>query len=307
LALIEWRARDRRWLAVVYAVGAIACLAGIVVSFSRGAWLGAGIAALVLVLPLLRSRFKSWALVCLLVCGVVLAGVYTMMFALRGSIGGGSTGVRLLFWREALTLIERRPFGLGLDQFYYYHNPVFGHNLSDPALMNAQDRAARSPHNLVFELWLNLGPLGVLAMAGLLARAIKRAGSALVRAPSTPAGFLALGVSAALAAALAHGLVDMFYFWPDLAITFWLLLALLRYGLKPCPEQNLAARVPLTWRSFFPAQAAAAQRGGDLIATKTMASSELGGVASDVWPAGDDLVTRLGRGSVAVGHAESGD
>jgi putative inorganic carbon (hco3(-)) transporter len=37
---------------------------------------------------------------------------------------------------------------------------------------------------------------------------------------------LALGALAALAAALVHGLVDNFYFVPDLAIAFWLLLAL---------------------------------------------------------------------------------
>jgi hypothetical protein len=37
---------------------------------------------------------------------------------------------------------------------------------------------------------------------------------------------LALGALAAMAAALVHGLVDNFYFVPDLAIAFWLLLAL---------------------------------------------------------------------------------
>jgi hypothetical protein len=38
---------------------------------------------------------------------------------------------------------------------------------------------------------------------------------------------LALGALAAMVAALAHGLVDNFYFVPDLAVAFWLLLALI--------------------------------------------------------------------------------
>jgi hypothetical protein len=29
-----------------------------------------------------------------------------------------------------------------------------------------------------------------------------------------------------MTAALVHGLVDSFYFWPDLAFAFWLMLAL---------------------------------------------------------------------------------
>ena len=37
---------------------------------------------------------------------------------------------------------------------------------------------------------------------------------------------LAAGLLAAMIAALVHGLVDSFYFWPDLAFAFWLLLAL---------------------------------------------------------------------------------
>ncbi len=37
---------------------------------------------------------------------------------------------------------------------------------------------------------------------------------------------LAAGLLAAMAAALVHGMVDNFYFVPDLAIVFWLQLAL---------------------------------------------------------------------------------
>jgi O-antigen ligase len=239
LALIEWRMGFRRWLALTYALGAAVCLGGILVSFSRGAWLGTGVALLVLVLPWMRRRFQSWLLPCLLVCGATLAGVWALMFTLRGTFMGGSGNVRLLFWREALALIKEHPFGLGLDQFYYYHNPIFGRSLIDPALMSVQDRTAHGPHSLVFELWLNLGPLGLLAVMWLLARAVKRVVAALTSKLATPAGFLAHGAIAALAAALTHGLVDTFYFWPDLAIAFWLLLMLIR------DSQNIDFKQPL--------------------------------------------------------------
>jgi len=228
LALIEWRAGNRRWLALGYALCAAACLSGIFVSFSRGAWLGVGVALLVLVLPWMRRRFQSWPLPCLLVGSMVLAGLCVLMLTLRGNFTGGSGRVRLLFWQEALALLKQHPFGLGLDQYYYYHNPSFGRSLIDSALMNPQDRTARGPHSLVFELWFNLGPLGLFAVVWLVVRAVKRVGARLAIELATPAGLLAHGAIAALAAALTHGLVDTFYFWPDLAIAFWLLLVLIR-------------------------------------------------------------------------------
>jgi hypothetical protein len=66
-----------------------------------------------------------------------------------------------------------------------------------------------------------------LAIAGLLARAIRCARTTLRHPPTAYAALLTRGALAALAAALVHGLVDTFYFWPDLAVTFWLLIALI--------------------------------------------------------------------------------
>ena len=43
---------------------------------------------------------------------------------------------------------------------------------------------------------------------------------------------VALGALAAITAALVHGLVDNFYFVPDLALTFWLLVALVELSAK---------------------------------------------------------------------------
>ncbi|MFN8504192.1 O-antigen ligase family protein [Kouleothrix sp.] len=257
--------RRRRGLGLVYGLGALLCLGGMLVSFSRGAWLGAGAALVVLLLPELKRRFRAWLLPVLLIGAGVLAGVAALMLGLRGGFAGGSVNVRLLLWREALALIERHPFGLGLDQFYYYHNPVFGNSLIDPALATTNDRNAHQPHTLLLELWLNLGPLGVCALALLLARAIFGArgalrGLALAAGPGAAAGqkpwvlearLRVLGALAALTGALVHGLVDTFYFWPDLAISLWLLIMLVRYDTAlatPPAAARPALDVARVWR-----------------------------------------------------------
>jgi O-antigen ligase len=238
LALVDQgrKTKDQRWRSLVFGLSSLACLAGIVISLSRGAWLGAGAALLVLVLPTAQAKFggRRWPIA--LMAGAIVVMVGTLMVTLRGGPLGGSADVRILFWQESLKLLELRPLGVGLDQFFYYHNPAYGRSLIDPLLANTQERYARQPHNLLFEIWFNLGPLGLIAFGWLLVRCLHRTRAGL-RFPTPMAGLLARGVLAALAAALVHGMVDSFYFWPDIAITFWLLV-----GVSELIEQHLKNR-----------------------------------------------------------------
>lgn len=279
LLVIERRARTGR--ALLYAATTVLCLGGMLVSFSRGAWLGAAAAAVVLGLPWLRRRFGAWLLPGLLFGGTLLCGVATLMLTLRGGLAGASASARLMLWREALELLRIHPFGVGLDQFYYYHNPVFGRSLIDPSLVHGFDQYAHQPHTFVLELWLNLGPLGVLAVALIVLRAALY-GWALVRSqPGSPEARLVHGALAALAAALVHGLVDTFYFWPDLALAFWLLVLLVRAHAEPWPA--------------LASQPALAQGRKQLLAAKPVAARQLGSVTGRLRKAGHNLVAWFGR------------
>ncbi|MEN9935592.1 MAG: hypothetical protein RLZZ387_2171 [Chloroflexota bacterium] len=236
------RTSDKGRLAFALGAAALICLAGIGVSFSRGAWLGAVAAAGVLALGWAAGRGQPaegerprangpgpWSsvitrrpLVIGLAALVGLAVVAGLALTLRGGLGGGSVDARVLLWREAAELIRQHPLGLGLDQFYYYHNPEFGRSIIDPSLLGTSEQYASHPHNLVLDAWLNLGPLGLAVLAWLTVRCY-RAGLGGLRRARDP---IALGVLAAVTAALVHGTVDVFYFAEDLAIIFWLLLAL---------------------------------------------------------------------------------
>ncbi len=225
---------------VLASAATLVCLAGLAVSFSRGAWLGAGAALAVLTLGWAAADSRRpasarrggrnllggrWLM--LIGLAVALAVVAGLALTLRGGILGGSTPPRLLIWRESLQFIAQRPLGLGLDQFYYYHNPEFGRNLLDPTLLPESDRFAKHPHNLVLELWLLLTPFGLLAVGWMIARFYRGAFGMLQAVPRGTTRALVLGAAASMTAALVHGLVDTFYFWPDIAYCFWLLLVLL--------------------------------------------------------------------------------
>ena len=220
--------RAKTWLPgrAPFALAALVCLAGILVSLSRGAWIGAVAAAAVLALGVRgaaggeRRRRRGAAIAVGAV--VALAAVGSMALALRGGVGGGSLDARVLLWREALALIQAHPLGLGLDQFYYYHNPEFGRSIIDPSLVGTSEQYASHPHNLLLDAWLNVGPIGLAALGWLVVRFYRQGFAALRRAPDA----IALGALAAMTAGLVHGTVDVFYFVEDLAIVFWLLLAL---------------------------------------------------------------------------------
>lgn len=208
-----------------FAICAALSLAGVAVSFSRGAWLASAVAAAVMGAGwlLFRSQDRQtmrWSALAL--AGVVIAAVAGLALALRGGPGGGSTDARLLLWRESLAYLQQHPLGLGLDQFYYYHNPAFGRSQIDPSLIGTSEEYAAHPHNLLLDAWINAGPIGVLAFGWLLLRFYRNAFNAVRERRD----LLALGVLAAMTAALVHGLVDRFYFVPDLAIAFWALIAM---------------------------------------------------------------------------------
>ncbi len=207
-----------------FAVCATLSLAGVAVSFSRGAWLASVVAATVIGAGwfLFRSqdqRAMRWSALAL--AGVALAAVAGLALTLRGGPGGGSVDARLLLWRESLEYLQRQPFGLGLDQFYYYHNPAFGRSRIDPSLLGTSEEYAAHPHNLLLDAWINVGPIGVLAFGWLLLGFYRNA----FRSVRERRDLMALGALAAMTAGLIHGLVDRFYFVPDLAITFWALMA----------------------------------------------------------------------------------
>ena len=273
--------------ALFFGICALLCLGGIVVSFSRGAWLGAAAALGVLVFysttgargwavsdsqraadegrtnrraeedsgklslallgpgsPRLRlggvgSRRVAVGSLAALSAALVLVGGLAVV--VRGGLASGSAGMRVLLWREAAALLGQHPLGIGLDQFYYYHNPEFGRSRIDPVLVGTSEQFASHPHNLALNTWLSLGPLGLVAFTWLIVRffraalhGARAAGGAFV----AYAAALSVGALAAMVAALLHGLVDNFYFVPDLAFAFWLLLALAEVAAACRPESS---------------------------------------------------------------------
>jgi O-antigen ligase len=195
---------------------------GIVFSFSRGAWMSIALATFLLAiwhvqqqrsLPIVRI------VIGMLVIGVVI-GLGTLL-ARGGSIG--SIDARWLLWQESVTWLMQRPWGLGLGQFYFYHNPEYGRSIMDVSLIGTSEQYASHPHNVVLDTWLNLGPVGLIALVGMLVHLVRRS----VLYSGVNRVMRAAGVM--LVAAFVHGMVDQFWFVADLMYCFWLAAAMILY------------------------------------------------------------------------------
>ncbi len=214
-------------------------LLGLVVSFSKGAYIGAAGALLVLGY-LLRRR---WLLVLMAVAVVLVITFGLVKGVERLNPLGGSSEARVELWQSAVMMLRDHPvLGVGLDQFLRLRDPAQGSHYIAPEAAATNERFASHPHNVVLDTLLQTGWLGLLALGWLIIRAVQRGLQRLPHVQGWECGLLA-GLIAALVAALLHGLVDNFYFVSDLAFNFWLIIALLGgYGYDWGRTTSLAER-----------------------------------------------------------------
>jgi O-antigen ligase len=216
----EWRGRRIAcWLlSLVMALG-------LVLSFTRGAWIGV-FAGLAVAAIIARHRLLLLGL-----AGAAVAG----FVAIVGLSSAGIDRIRSMFdfttqdntgvargqiWGAALHILRDHPvMGIGQDQFIY-QDPSYG----VPQLRFFQ---TSHPHNWVLDFWLRLGLPGLLWILAALVWFFREAGGLWQRHKGTALGALALGLVASMVDFAVHGLLDMAYFTMDLAVTFWLSMGVL--------------------------------------------------------------------------------
>jgi O-antigen ligase/polysaccharide polymerase Wzy-like membrane protein len=242
------RAMQRRERVLAAAL-CVAYVAALYWSASRGAWLASVIALLVVVGVVLERVWLALTLGVLAVAAVFWQRNGLVAAALAGHNGSGQ--MRALLWLAAWHMIRDHPIlGIGLDQFLYYYSSLYTNHPYWITVLNGHPTQAwreptlAHPHNLVLDIWLSIGLLGLVAFAVVLAifwarcvqawRARPRTPSQISRsAPETPdapsregrgmrwSRVVGAGLGASMLAAVLHGMVDSAYFVPDLALIFW--------------------------------------------------------------------------------------
>lgn len=186
--------------------------AALLLSLSRGGWLGLLIAGGVFVL--LSSSKKL--LLYYLAIGLVLAGIVFAVPNLRYRVilpfyGEKSSVARLSLWETGTKMIQDSPvLGQGIHGFNYNWDKFN----SDPNLEHYN-----FPHNFILNTWIDLGLLGLISWLVIVSYGIWHGFKNRTK-------LYAFGLLLFLISILVHGLIDIPYFKNDLAMLFWLIFAL---------------------------------------------------------------------------------
>jgi O-antigen ligase len=191
----------------------ILCL---VLTFSRGGWLGLALAVIVFA-ALKEPRLLILLMALALISPLFMPSVVANRVASIGSLEDSSNAFRVTIWIAALRMMKDywlTGVGLGLSAFarVYRDYMIAG----TPAL---------HAHNLYLEMGIEVGIAGLLAFLWMIAAGLSRALYS-IRA-KIRSSFILAGVLGALGGHLLHGLFDYVWFSPRIVMAFWLVFGMM--------------------------------------------------------------------------------
>lgn len=214
---LQPRVRAFGWILIVLLIWALwlsGSRAGLVVSLTGA------------ILTLVLVSFRAGWVRRLLVVGLLLGAfcswwVVQPNFALDAANGGritSSNNVRWQLWSATAELVERSPLlGIGLGNFQRAFTEQTAGRVNYPEFIAP---VARTPHNLLVDLWLEATILGFIAGVAAIILALRSLFNALAARPTSWLTAAGLGSWFYL---MTHGLVDQPIWKNDLMVLFWFL------------------------------------------------------------------------------------
>lgn len=219
-----WQTR-RSWLWTL--LGAVALLgagAVLVLTMSRGAWIGLGVGLVVFGYLVWRTENRPriltfvgdvalLSLPIVLVVGFWLAVTFPGLDAYLGTVSGGESAMgRVALWRQGLDLVQDYPFtGAGLN------SPMMA--LSSYVMLLHVGFIV-FVHNMFLEIAVEQGIPALLSFLSLLLLALSSLSGALRRGVNA----LTAGAGAAIAALCVHGMLDSHGYYTKFVVLTFLLL-----------------------------------------------------------------------------------
>ncbi len=221
LSLLVSRAWGRPWL---LAAAVAVLLAGLVATWSRGAWIStaAGVVTLLAVGVDRRVRIALGLLILLLVSlGAVLLPRWPELYAEVRSIGSLEANKnRIAIWQAVPKMVRDHPlvgtgFGTFASAYPRYRLPY------------ARDLTPPFAHNLLLNAAVETGVLGLVAIVALCAAGLASSWRWVMRTPhGSPERTAAAAVLPALVTLLATQMVDGTFMYVHVSFGFFALLAL---------------------------------------------------------------------------------
>ncbi|MCD4694116.1 O-antigen ligase family protein [bacterium] len=194
-------------------------------------------------------RWTLYFLTCLVLIFLIFSPIQRTWVFDKVCLKDLSGEIRKQQWRETKEVLSenKKTFFLGLGLANYqekikpYHQEGIFYNIDKDSLFrtklllfNEKYKAKYwqpvetylYPHNIFLNFWAELGFLGMVLFAWIFFKLLA-IGYKLVANKDNQQKYLSLGLASAVIVILTHGLVDVPYFKNDLAIIFWIIVALI--------------------------------------------------------------------------------
>ena len=205
---------------VFYAITTAFCALCILLTWSRGAWLGLAFEVLVfLAFYSKKSRYILRFTPFLFIFVPFLPSNFKSRLLSIGDLGESSIRYRLQTWQGALRMFKEYPLGIGVGEMawhtMYPHYAVSG----TKTVMHA--------HNIFLQVAVELGVVGLVVFLLLIGVALFRA---FQRKNFT--------VITAVLGAIIMGLFDHLWYYPGMLVPFWSMLAFCMSGDRKVTEKS---------------------------------------------------------------------
>ncbi len=202
------------------AVILISCLACLVFTYSRGAWLS--LLIMILLLGTIVNRKLLWSLM----------GVPALIFLFKESLlkrlysivnpSDTSATLRIALWESTVEMIKEHPWlGIGWGAYWLVY-PEYNFFIEDAQTI------IYHAHNMYLNIMAELGILGLTVYLVIVFFHLSLVYRLYKSKLKQPFAVIAVGLAAAVISFLISGLTDYVLFNVELSMMFWLLLALIR-------------------------------------------------------------------------------
>lgn len=220
-------------------------IAAIFFARSEGAMIG--LAAAFIATAFLYSKRGKLLSISAVIAGIIVlsvSGGAWHYFQKKATLMDLSGQIRRQQWKETMMMLRdgRLLSGAGLDGYQkavapFHQDGIFVKNddpdwyrkvVWDPAYKKKVWQPVEIylyPHNIFLNFWTEIGLMGALAFSWLIIRFLIEA-ILLLKKLDRRDRAITLGLIGAMITLLVHGMVDVPYFKNDLAILFWLMIAL---------------------------------------------------------------------------------
>jgi len=211
-----------RWGKLLSLLASALGIIALLLTLSRGSWLGLAAAAVVFV-ALYRRKLLPLMALCGLACIPLLPETILSRILSIFNFHDTSISSRFPIYKAGVKAIA--------------HSPILGVGLGSEVVWAAFSKhdfyegtfTFVHLHNVLLQLWVECGLFGALAFFGGSLSAFKESARAAARTDS-PLKPLLIGGAAALAGALVCGITDYIWYYPRAICIFWFLMGILLAG-----------------------------------------------------------------------------